>query len=294
LHAKAICVEAGSEATWFVGSANLTAAAFLGRNVETMAEIRGAMGRPGGRAGCGIERFRESGILALCADYRRVHPDSVDPALAAAEKRLEQARAAVLDANLHLTCAPKDDAWSWTLGGELALPPGTNLAFWPITLADDLATALSLPSTWSLPTTKLTAFVAFRLIAAELPEAELRFVRKLPTTGLPEGRVAQVLRTLIDSQERLLRFLRALLGGLDALADWSNEEGTGGGVVIWRTGLGGETLLEDLVRAASRDPSRLEPVRRLIDDLRKTEEGRRIVPDELFELWQAVAQVTSN
>ena len=57
------------------------------------------------------------------------------------------------------------------------------------------------------------------------------------------------------------------------------------------TGIGGETLLEDLVRIASRDPGRLQPVRRLIQDLRATEEGRAIVPDELFELWTVVDEV---
>ena len=45
---------------------------------------------------------------------------------------------------------------------------------------------------------------------------------------------------------------------------------------------------EDLLRVASRDPNRLEPVRRLIEDLRKTEEGRHIVPDDLYDLWTVV------
>ena len=42
------------------------------------------------------------------------------------------------------------------------------------------------------------------------------------------------------------------------------------------------------MRVASREPERLEPVRKLIDDFRRTEEGRRIVPDELFGIWTAV------
>jgi len=45
---------------------------------------------------------------------------------------------------------------------------------------------------------------------------------------------------------------------------------------------------------ASRDPDRLKPVRRLIDDLRKTEEGRRIVPDELFAVWMAVEEALAR
>jgi len=49
-----------------------------------------------------------------------------------------------------------------------------------------------------------------------------------------------------------------------------------------------EEYLEDLVRIAAREPRRLEPIRRLIDDLRQTPEGRAIVNDELFAVWNAV------
>jgi len=54
--------------------------------------------------------------------------------------------------------------------------------------------------------------------------------------------------------------LRALLGGLDGLVDWSSGEARRAEHFEWGVGLGGETLLEDLVRVASRDPKRLEPV----------------------------------
>ena len=98
-----------------------------------------------------------------------------------------------------------------------------------------------------------------------------------------------VLQTLLDSPEKFLRFLRALLGGLDGMVDWAqgDREADGG---AWRTGPGGEPLLEDLVRTASRDPDRLEPVRRLIHEFRKTEQGRHIVPDEMFAVWTAVEE----
>jgi len=56
----------------------------------------------------------------------------------------------------------------------------------------------------------------------------------------------------------------------------------------WRDGPDDDALLEGLIRAASRDPDRLEPVRRLIEDFRKTEEGRSIVPDDFLDVWNAV------
>ena len=87
------------------------------------------------------------------------------------------------------------------------------------------------------------------------------------------------------------RWRQRLLGGLDAVLGWAEDAGQGDAATPWGIGGdGGETLLDDLVRTASRDPGRLEPVRRLIDDLRKTDEGRRIVPDELFAVWTAVEE----
>lgn len=67
-------------------------------------------------------------------------------------------------------------------------------------------------------------------------------------------------------------------GGLDRFADWMTGNGAGAWQNDWVAGLGGDTLLEDLVRTASRDPELLEPVRRLIDDLPSTGEGRWMVP----------------
>ena len=54
-----------------VGSANLTAAAFGGSNVEMMASVTGRKGRRNGVTGHGIERFLDgdSGFRKLCEPY---------------------------------------------------------------------------------------------------------------------------------------------------------------------------------------------------------------------------------
>ena len=113
----------------------------------------------------------------------------------------------------------------------------------------------------------------------------------MPEDRIHEDRIHHVLSSLIDNPERFLAFLRALLGGLDGLVDWTRGEGGKTDGDGWGIGLSDETLLEDLIRTASRDPGRLEPVRRLIDDFRKTEKGRQIVPDAFLGLWNAVEQV---
>ena len=111
---------------------------------------------------------------------------------------------------------------------------------------------------WRLPLARLTAFIAFRLSVAVQGVDDIRMTLRLPADGMPADRMHHVLRGLLDSPEKFLRFLRALLGGLDQLSGWVNDEGEGKGDAPWGIGgPGGETLLDDLVRTASRDPDRL-------------------------------------
>ena len=296
LHAKMIAVEHGWDATWYVGSANLTAAAFGGGNVEMMASVTGKKGRKEGGSGCGIDRFLHGGFLKLCLPYQRVEPETEDQRVTAARERLEAARDALVDADLRVTCVPATgDLWTLTIDGSVA-PPGADIevAVWPVSVAEDQALRLGEPLRWRLPVARLTVFMAFRLRVAVQGVDDIRMTLRLPAEGMPPDRMHHVLRGLLDSPEKFLRFLRALLGGLEQLSAALTDEGEGDGPGSWGVGLGGETLLDDLVRTASRDPDRLKPVRRVIDDLRKTKEGRRIVPDDLLAVWTAVEEALAR
>ena len=289
LHAKILALEHGWNVTWYLGSANMTAAAFTGRNVEVMASMTARKGRKGGNTGRGIDRFLESGFDRLCTPYRRGDAEAEDSDATEALQRLEATRDAVLDADLKVLCLPSAGEWTWRLEGTATLPPGdVSVAVWPISVAEEQAQRLALPLTWTLPIQRLTCLVAFRLHVPVRAVGDIAFTLRLPVDGMPPDRIDHVLRSLIGSPERFLAFLRALLGGLEGMVDWPRSQAGENGGAPWTFGSGDETLLEDLVRAASRDPARLEPVRRLIDDFRKTEEGSRIIPGDFLEIWTAV------
>ena len=241
-------MEHGWDVTWYVGSANLTAAAFGGSNVEMMASVTGRRSRQG------IDRFLDGddGFRKLCVPYRRSEPDAETAEVASARKRLEEARDRLVQADIRLTCEQDGDNWTLTLDGRLALPADVEAVAWPISVLETEARVLDLPSTWTLPIARLTAFVAFRLSVSARGVDDFRMTLRVPVEGMPADRMHHVLRTLIDSPEKFLRFLRALLGGLDGMVDWAQGGGDGGSE--WGAGLRTETLLEDLMRAASRDP----------------------------------------
>ena len=53
----------------------------------------------------------------------------------------------------------------------------------------------------------------------------------------------------------------------------------------------GSTLFESLVRALDRDPERLDQVAEVIDDLRKTPEGKELLPHDLEDIWEPIWSV---
>ncbi|PWN54832.1 phospholipase D family protein [Abyssibacter profundi] len=283
LHAKLLGLEHSWDVTWFAGSSNLTAAAFTGANVEMMASVTGR------RSKSGIERFEEAGIGRMLEPYRRIERPVEDAALTKAIEELESAKRTVIDSALRIATAEADTDWQWTLEGKVELPDSVAVHHWPISLSASASRPLVLPVSWRIPTSHLTAFVAFHCKSSHPKVEDIHFVLKLPTQGFPENRVNQVLRTLIDSPERFLQFLRALLGGLEGLVDWAdgrNEPGTG---ESWNLpALGDETLLEDLLRMASRDPQRLEPIRRLIYDLEQSDGDKLVIPREFLHIWKVV------
>lgn len=292
LHAKFIAVEHGWDVTWFVGSANLTHSAFFGRNVEVMATLRARKGRRNGNRGCGIGRFLEFGFETLCQSYRRSEAETESPEAIAALKNLEAVRDGLLNADMSIVCSPSDPNWTWRLEGHVDLPKtDVEIKAWPISLTEKQALLLQSPLIWTLPTQWLTRLVAFRLHVPVPGVDDIGLTLSLPIEGVPEDRMHHVLKSLIGDSERFMAFIRALLGGLDEMVEWARSGDANSNIAPWASVPGEETLLEGLVRAASRDPERLEPVRRLIKDFRSTEEGRRIIPDDFFDLWNAVEEV---
>ncbi len=292
LHAKAIAVEHGHKVTWYVGSANLTTAALGGKNVELLAAITGKRGRQRGLHGEGIEFFLKAGFGRLCHPYVWSAPRPEDAAVMAARENLENSKRAIIGADARVSCqAGENNNWSLSLKMDVGIPEDVEVSVWPLSISESRSLKLSQAVSWTVPAACLTAFVGFRLQVSLKRVPDLCFSLKLPVVGLPENRTAQILRSLIDSRENFLCFLRALLGGIEgAIGEQSftlqrSKSGDNGGQVLQS-----DALLEDLVRTASRDPERLESVGRLVDDLRESDDGRALIPAGFLALWDVISQ----
>lgn len=292
LHAKAFL----SRRSWYVevavGSANATAPALLdGRNVEVLAVLRGKA------SVCGEPRSlldEQDGIGELLEPWEAPLEPPEPDAAALTQAMLDRARTALGRTPLRLRCERAKDGWRLVLraGEPFALEGVAILRAWPVTLSADHAVpadSLLAGDDVRLPvlsTALLTGLVAFEIAPAMAPPIA-RMVRSIPLEGLPDDHYASVVEAVLEGRDGFLRYLRYLLG--DLASDEVTDSGAGA-PGAWGTMaglLGADSLLEPLTRALAREPRRLAPIRDLVDHLRASREGHRLLPPEFESLWAA-------
>ena len=304
LHAKLFILESGWYATWLLGSANATNAAFWRKNVEFMVRLHGK------RSQIGIDKVMgedqaENQLGSLIRPFDPAEePEPLDQAELDAEKLAGSVRDWLIGLGLHLAVQETDeDGYDLVLAQSTpagpALDVGIRISCWPVGLRQDQGLIwesgqdrFSLCFA-SLSLLSLTPFIAFEIIAqVETKKHRLRFVLHLPISGLPTDRNDHLLRAIISDRGRFLRYLWLILGqDHETITPWdslvaSGDEGTEGAPI------GHDTLplLEVLVRALSRSPDKIDRVDQLVAGLRRTPEGQAILPEGFDTLWDAIMQ----
>lgn len=312
LHAKLFLFENGREARLFTGSANATSAAFQ-TNLEVLVELSGSRKRCGIAALLGSEDDPKLETLrSLLQPYEPPdHPDPDPDDEKEHERRLDQFVRRLGAAHLTAAVRSADDGqrWDMDLSGELPeIPARIEIKVWPVTLPPDAAIRIpgaeverSAPEPadpegrigtfGDLSFEALTAFLAFEVSLREGPdEARRRFVVTAELTGAPDDRKERLLRSLLKDRSRVLRLLLLILSeeGADVSAfiqaagrDASSSAGSG---ASWEA----TALLEPLLQSLSHEPKRIDQAARLIADLRRTPEGRDLLPPRLDEIWEPV------
>jgi hypothetical protein len=299
LHAKLYIAESGRDATILTGSANASKPGFNGTNVEFMVELKGKRSRVGINQFLGQEG-QSTSFLSLLQHYRRSER-TLPPGIALQQKlerMLDDARRALCLAGLSAIVSPGDgETYSLTLTPEHR-PLLSDQPLWgrcaPISLhfnqAQDIKPILTGQSlTFSnLSLVGLTGFFAFEL-TAELEEqvASIGFVLNLPVKGMPPERDQRILYNLIADKNRFIRYLLFLLAedsefGLQELLGGPRTPGNGAGAA-----LAGLPLLEELVRASSRQPEKIDRIATLVESLAQVGPGQDVLPEGFSQIWGA-------
>ena len=300
LHAKVYVVEHHGQVSVYAGSTNATDAGF-GRNVEFLARLHGYRHRTG------IHTVRRPGddgglsLIALLAPYVRPYTAPIEEFAAdQLQHEVDQLRHTVAAVPVTATVTPRpDDDFDLALSSPVPLLPSdidAALTCRPLALgsgfAHEVAPATRLDARFDrMSFTALTSFIVFDLtLHRDGRSASIRFVVNAVLEGSPADRHQRILSSLLDDRSKVLRYLLFLLADPDTSdtvmlellrsAASASEGDAGHSFAV--------PLLEAMLQSLARDPTRLDPVSRLIDDLSGTEEGRRLLPDGIDEVWPAI------
>lgn len=304
LHAKLFIVDQPYWSSIFTGSANATGAAF-GANVEFLVELKGRNMTHGTEALVATPDGKAVGFGRLLQLYPVPDAPASTPEDVEAARALEGIAMSIGSMRFTAEVGPGEgDMYPLRLAAhgdmhpmrpragetlELAVRPLSRGAGWavsPAIQADGFA------AQWQLSFDSLTAFFAIDLVARKgATVSRASFVVRAVLVGEPRDRMQRLLAAELHSKSDLMRLLLMLLGRGDPafgeLVDLlTNEQQPGQGEGAWI--IGSESLLEPLMHTLARNPSRLDEIARLVHELERTEEGRRLLPDSWFDIWAAV------
>jgi hypothetical protein len=116
----------------------------------------------------------------------------------------------------------------------------------------------------------------------------------LPVDGMPDSRDQAILRAIISDRERFLRYLMFILAGDENLHAMRNMIKAGSNGNRPRMTNDGLPLLEELVRAFSRSPEKIDRVTRLVDDLQARTDTSDVLPEEFLDTWEVFRQAAGG
>ena len=106
------------------------------------------------------------------------------------------------------------------------------------------------------------------------------------------GRDKRILQSILSDSRRFIRYLFFILA-----QDKGHVAGTlkeiGGGSRVGDPGIL-LPLFEEMVRAYSREPEKIQRIDRLISDLRESGDPKGIIPSEFGEIWASFSSVTDK
>lgn len=311
LHAKLYVCERGWNAHVFVGSANATYSAFQ-RNVEFLVELVGKRSRVGVQPL--MDGERANALRSMLVPWRRPEAPSGEEEGALEQERLEKALDALRKKLGGLpwratVAADKRGLFRLTLqlphelGGE---PPQVKLRCWPSTRPGEKR-ALPIGSTPALiwegcPCEHLTAFFVIEASLGVRRQkttytAQQIFALHVPLEGAPEDRAERILHRMLQAEGALEQYLMMLLSPDEASS--RGLVGSKGPLALLTAPTSGQSsqaaprlpLFEAMLRSAHQAPEKLAAVGRLLSDLKKTPEGRQLIPDGLETFWSSLSVV---
>ncbi len=291
LHAKVFLFDDEASTTWFVGSANATKAAFE-RNIEFLLELNTT------------DRDARLGTVykqLLGADgpgdmFIRFEPSEGDKEPEEAAKRraaIRRIEYAILQSPMEGRAERSENQQTYDLVISIDLrgpsqPSGLTAKVRPLVpRMHDQPLRFGAANEFrcgNISETHLSRFLHFSVLDGK--DTVRQFLVRIEIEGMPEGRLDDIFKSIINSREKFLAYLRFLLTD-EPSKDIVTGDGNGNGN---SDGLGKSMglempIFEQLLITASRNPRRLIEVDRVITSLRDAKD-KSVVPDSFLALWE--------
>ncbi len=292
LHAKIYVAERNRRAHIFIGSANATGSAF-GGNVEVLVEMSGGATKVGVDSILGKQDDKKSlrAMLDECDAVGGAEESERDKA----KRELERVVRTIAEIGHVVTVGSGPAPYDLTLATSRAvpLPEGYRASLRLLTVpghAQHLTAPPEAPLDVTFPKISLADITPFLVWEVTSPAS-------IPTQGTvvrarlenePTGRLDEILARQVDSPEKFFRFLTLLLGFGAAGGDGNETDSTGNGGGGGFFGNGGPGVFEMVTRALADRPESIRELDSLIVRMESSEQGRQIIGEEFFGLWQVV------
>ena len=284
LHAKIFVVERDRRAHVLVGSANATDAG-LAANVEFLCELVGSPSALGVVAFVG----EDAPFFAMLKRYTPPDVPIVDEA-AEASRALDELLFDLAQVGFRMEMAKHADGWVARVTSDQALtiPQGFRVTLAPHnrtaetnTLAPGREVDIELPPREPFDITPFLRLTASSATGGRALERSTVVCADL--VGAPVDRMDDIFARQVDTPEKFMRLL-ALLFGLGAPAGSSVGGLMEGAAGQWSTGadLG---VLELLARALAERPESIDHLSSIVERLRTTPDGRKVLPDGWDSVW---------
>ena len=295
LHAKLYLLERGRTVHLFTGSMNATSAGLSG-NVEFMIELIGR------RSEWGIDKTLDAkGNKASLRNMLRAYsPDNTAPAEPDEEQQLGRRLEAIVQqiASIPLTVAVSVDDDEYRLrirtnSNIPKLPDGVTVTIRPASRGEGAGATATLEGgqrvdhvAGSVTLAGITSFVAITATARfDGREIRATALANARLDGAPTDRKERLLSAQLTNPEDLIRYLLFLL--FDLTEDSQLEQlvaAFGAGSGRW-TNVDQIPLFETMLRALAHSPGALDRIADLLEDLRSTDDGAKVIPAGLAEIW---------
>ena len=288
LHAKVFVVERARLAHLFVGSANATDGG-LGGNIEFLCELIGPVAKYGVDALVG----EDAPFRAMLTPYVASERPDIDEASAAGRALQDLLIDIAEKVRFRTTITRRADEWVPRVMADRALPDIPECTCVTIAAHNRPAETHLLdparPTDFEMPPRELADVTPFlqltarRSVKGVVVERSAVICSRLD--GAPDDRFQEILARQIDTPEKFLRLLALLIGF--ASGSGGDFSVTGDGPGSWSAGAG-PGVLELLARALSETPESIDHLEPIVERLRRTPNGRVILPPGWDDVWLPV------